>query len=260
MLVVGIICLLGAAGLAFLARSQARRLRQMRETDTLTCGAIADLHRAAVQEGGPGSFAHSCEIVGVAAPGEGGPLRAPESGEEAVWHRVTVTEHYWDWQRDSDGDRRRVRRRRELTDQRSDASFTVDDGTGRMLVAPEGAAIDHAPKTFDRFVEDRQEAEAGAGALAQIAGAISRWTDDTIGFQREEWSIRPGARLYVIGEVSDRGGRLELAKGGEGRFVVSTRSEAQLQTSAKRWSGGLAIAAGVLALAGVVLVVLGLVA
>ena len=260
MLVAGVVCLLIAAGLALVARSQAARLRQMSETETLTCGGIADLQKTAVEKGGPGRFARTCEVVGAAAVGEGGALRAPESGQEAVWHRVTVTEHYWDWDRDSDGDRRRVRRRREVADHSSTAAFAVDDGTGRIFVSPENADVDDPPKTSERFVQERGGAEVGEGAIAEVVEAISRWSDDTIGFEHTEWSIAPGTRLYVIGEVSDRAGRLELDKPEGGRFIVSTRTEEELKGSARRWSRVWAIAAGVLGVVGMALIVAGLLA
>ena len=133
MLIAGIICLLVAGALAFLAWRQHERLRRMQSTETLTCAAIAERQRAAVQAGGPGSFRLVCEVSGVAAPGEGGALRGPESGSETVWHRVTLSEHYWDTDVDADGDKRRERKVRLLESEGSDASFALHDGTGTIL-------------------------------------------------------------------------------------------------------------------------------
>jgi E3 Ubiquitin ligase len=257
MLWIGLICIAVAVGVLFIARSQNRRDRHMGTAETLTAAEIADLQKTAAEAVGPGSFAKVCEVVGAAHPGEGGALDAPESGQPAVWHRVKVTEHYYDWERDSDGDRRRVRRERELTSSESEADFQIQDATGTVFVTVKGADIDEPPKTFDRF-EKEKPTDLGSGMLASVAEAFSNWNDDTIGIQREEWSLRPGQRLYVIGEVSDKAGRIEFGKPEEGAYLVSTRTEAELRKSAQTWAKVWAIATLVLFVAGVGLTIAGI--
>lgn len=258
MLIAGIVCLLVAGALGFFAWRQHERLRRMQSTETLTCAAIAERRAAAVEAGGPGSFRLVCEVSGVAAPGEGGALRGPESGSETVWHRVTLSEHCWDTDVDADGDKRRERKVRLLESEASDASFALDDGTGTILVATAAADVDEPSKTSDRFTEERTDVEDASG----VAGAmqtVQRWTSSTIGFEYVEWAIRPGERLFVVGEATDAGGRLEMAKPADGRLLISTRSEEQLQRSAGRWSRGLGIAAAALAVIGLGLAIAGLV-
>jgi E3 Ubiquitin ligase len=257
-LIAGIVCLLVAGALGFFAWRQHERLRRMQSTETLTCAAIAERRAAAVEAGGPGSFRLVCEVSGVAAPGEGGALRGPESGSETVWHRVTLSEHCWDTDVDADGDKRRERKVRLLESEASDASFALDDGTGTILVATAAADVDEPSKTSDRFTEERTDVEDASG----VAGAmqtVQRWTSSTIGFEYVEWAIRPGQRLFVVGEATDAGGRLEMAKPADGRLLISTRTEEQLQRSAGRWSRGLGIAAAALAVIGLGLAIAGLV-
>ena len=59
------------------------------------------------------------------------------------------------------------------------------------------------------------------------------------------------------GEVSDASGRVTFANPDKGRYIISTRSEEQIVGSAERGATIGTIIAGVLAAAGVVLVVLG---
>jgi E3 Ubiquitin ligase len=257
MLWIGLICIAGAVGLLFLARSLNRRDRHMASAETLTAAEIAELQKTASDAVGPGSFAKLCEVVGAAHPGEGGELTAPESGQPSVWHRVTVTEHYWDWDRDSDGDRRRVRKERQLTSFESEADFQIKDDSGTVFVAVKGADIDEPPKTFDRF-EEEQPQDLGSSMFATVAEAFSNWNDDTIGIQREEWSLRPGQRLYVIGEVCDKSGRTEFAKPEKGQYIVSTRTETELRKSAQRWAKVWAIASLALGVIGIGLTIAGI--
>jgi hypothetical protein len=256
MLIAGGIALALAVVLLFVARHLNRRDRQMAVAETLSCSELTELQKTAAEAVGEGSFSKVCEVVGAAHPGEGGPLKAPESGKPAVWHRVTVTEHYWDEQRDSDGDRRQVRETREVSDTSSSASFQVKDASGAVFVTPNGAKIDEVPQTFDHF-EQKRPTDLGDGVLAGVGEMFANWNDNTIGFQRQEWSLPPGERLYVIGEISDKAGRLEFGKPEDGPYMVSTRSEEELRDSAQFWAKVWAISALVLAVAGVGLAIAG---
>ena len=66
------------------------------------------------------------------------------------------------------------------------------------------------------------------------------------------------AGAYVHGEVSDATGRVAFAKPSEGRYIISTRSEEQIVGVAERNATIARVATGVLLVAGIVLVVLGL--
>ncbi len=99
----------------------------------------------------------------------------------------------------------------------------------------------------------------GSGSATSFASLLLGGNDSgTIGFEVEEWVLRPGAKLYVHGEVGDENGRLVFGAG-DGRLLVSTRSERAIvagHRSGAKWRriGALAsIVLGVAALiAGVV--------
>jgi hypothetical protein len=93
-----------------------------------------------------------------------------------------------------------------------------------------------------------------------LVGSVLRsgGSSGTLGFEYEEWVIRPGARLYVHGEVSDASGRVAFAKPDKGRYIISTRSEEQIVGSAERGATIARVITGVLLVAGIALVIAGL--
>ena len=227
-------------------------------TETLTCAELGELSAAAAEAVGPGSFSQACEVVGVAAAGDQGVLTAPESGREVVWHRSEAIEHYWDTERDSDGDKRQVERTRVVASHVSGRRSWSATPTGEIVVEVSGADVDNAPVLADSYERDLSKVEIGSGLMANIAEAFLQ-KDKTIGIERKEWGIAPGQRLYVLAEASDRGGRLAMMKPAEGRFVISTRTEDELRASKRGFVNVARVLAIVLAAVGVVLIVLGLV-
>ncbi len=259
MLVGGVIALALAVGAYFLWRHQRRSLKEMTLAETLTAGDLKSLASAAAEAAGAGAFSHRCELVGKAQAGPQGLAKAPESGEECVWYRTKVTEHYWEWDRDSDGDRRRVERTRTIAQHESEEPFVLTDATGTVTLSPRDADLDEPVKVLDRL--DRDQSSSGAGGILEtLAQGVFDWGDRTIGLEREEWVVRPGQRLYVLGEAHDDGGQLGMRKGEGGRYVISLRSEEELKKSAGRWATAAAVATVALAVAGLGLVIAGLLA
>ena len=260
MLIAGAVLLLVASGLAYWGRSAQRSARRMTATETLPCGDIAALAQGVAGEVGGGSFRQRCEVVGTAEPGPGGALKAPESGQEVVWHRTEVTQTYWEMERttrDGKTERRRVEKSEVVSSITSTSPFSVRDDSGTVLIAPEGADVDAPEHALDRF--ERAGPESGSGGLSGALVDLLLDSDDsgTIGFQHEEWVIRPGRRLYVMGEVSDSGGQLMFTDPAEGKFQISTRSEEELVKGAQRTAKLATAGAAVAGVAGVALLIAG---
>jgi hypothetical protein len=260
MLIAGIVCLVLAAVAAAIAWWQHRKHEELTAVETSTCGQLRQLADAANVSAGPGAFRQRCEIVGAAKPAHVGTVKAPQTGRECVWYRTKVTHEYydWEWERDSDGDRhrRRVKKSRVLQDEKSDVPFALDDGTGQVVLHPDKADIDEPHEVLDQMDVDIER--SAPTLLEQIGISVSR-DDETIGYKREEWIIPVETRLFVQGEVTDEDDKLMLRKPDKGSFRVSTRSEQELlrgAESGRKWAG---VAAGVLGVAGLVLVVVGLV-
>lgn len=255
MLIGGLVLIAVAAGALAYAHFARRAARGMTATETLSCGDITTLAQGVAGEVGGGSFRQRCEVVGAAAPGPGGAIRAPESGQEAVWHRTQVTRHWRERQtvqRDGRSVTEMVDRSETVSEIVSEAPFVVRDDSGTIAVAPAGADVDAPEKVVDRS----EQGDRADSAVEVVAGALLG-SEQGERFEHEEWIIRPGARLYVHGEISDATGQVAFAKPADGRFLISTRSEEQIvkgkETAAKvaTWVGAAA------AVAGVVLVVAG---
>jgi E3 Ubiquitin ligase len=260
MLIGGLVLIGIAAGLLWFAQTRRKLHAEVSGTETSTCGDLDQLRRQVAGEAGAGQFRQRCELAGNAQP-EAQPVKAPFSGQDAVWYRTKVTHHYRERVRRKRGsdyvtdwdDRTRV-----VAEEESQTPFQLDDGTGRVLVDPRDAKLDEIEESFDRFEPD----PGGSGGSVEFLGLKIQTTSgsESVGFQREEWIIRPNRRLYVLGEVSDSSGRLQVSKPSEGRFLISTRSEEEIAAGAKKAVTYSTIGAAVAGVAGVVLVVLGILA
>jgi len=261
--IAGLVALVAAAIALFVWHLQAKSMRRMTSTETLSCGELDVLAKAATDVVGAGSFSQQCEVVGVAAAGEHGLLTAPDSGREVVWHRTRVTEHYWDETTETDGSKRRVDKTRVMSEHSSEDPFVVQDDTGTIVVDPRQADVDSPPKLVERVDRDSNDLEIGGGMLANLAEGMisSARSDRSTGIEHEEWGIPAGQRLYVLAEASDSGGRLAMVRPGNGggAFMISARTEAEVQQSTRAMrTVALAISVA-LGVTGVVLLLLDLV-
>lgn len=243
--VAGGVCVVVAVVFALLGVRARRRGQTIAETPTTRCADVGDLVASAAN-----GADQRVECAGRAAPGPGGPVSAPFSTRACVWYRSTITEHYWDTEhrRDSDGRTRteRVRRQREVSDDRAEAPFALTDDSGTVLVDPRKARMDQPERVLNEFHDRPRE-----GFLKELISG-----DRTIGYEHEEWIIAADTPLYVNGGAVARGDGWALAiPAGGGELLVSTRSEQELlaatQRAARWWFAG----AGVLGVVGLGLLV-----
>ena len=260
MLIAGLILVALAAVAAGVAYWQHRKHAELTAVEGSTCGHMRQLADAVAVSGG-GVFRQRCELTGAAKPAYVGTVNAPQTGREAVWYRTRVTHEFYDYEYDADEDpgrrRRRVKKSRVLSDERSDVPFAVDDGTGQAVIHPEKADVDAPVQVLEQMDRELEGTGDGGGLLEKMENSAAG-VDETIGYKREEWILPVDTRILVQGEVTEEEGLLRLRKPEQGSFRVSTRSEAELLQSAagvRKWS---AVAAGALALVGLALVVVGL--
>lgn len=256
MLIAGIVCLVLAAAAGGYAWWQDRKHDELSAVEASTCGDMRQLADAVSVSAGAGGFRQRCELNGTAQPAYVGTVQAPQTKKECVWYRNKVTHEYWDWHTvERNGHRERERRKRTdvISDETSDIPFALDDGTGQAVIHPEDADVHGPVKSADEFESDRSR----PGLLESLG---STWKDETIGYQREEWILPVGQKLFVQGEVIDEDGHLRLRKPEKGTFRVSTSSEEELLAEAATGRKWATAGAGALAVIGLVLVVLGLVA
>jgi hypothetical protein len=257
-MVIGGIILLVIAVVAYVyARSQQKSLSAMTLAETITCGELGQLQSAAAEAVGAGSFGQACEVVGVAAPGASGALTAPESGREVVWHRTVLTEHYTTTETNSEGKSHEVEKTRIVAQHVSQEPFVVRDSTGSIVVDPRGADLDEPFVLADKFERNSSSIDLGDSKWADIAEQFAR-AGVQGGIQHEEWGIPTGQQLYVLAEANDRSGTLTMSRPEKGRFLISTKTEEDLRDSAGKTVAIATSIALVAGLAGIVLLVLGL--
>jgi hypothetical protein len=256
MLIAGIVLLVLAAAAGGYAWWQDRKHDELTAVEASSCADMRQLADAVSVDAGGVAFRQRCELNGTAQPAYVGTVQAPQTKKECVWYRNKVTHEYWDYEwveRNGKRERDRTRRTETVSDDTSDIPFALDDGTGQAVIHPEEADIHGPHEVFDEFESDRSR----PGLLDMFA---DQWRDETIGYRREEWILPVGTKLFVQGEMTDEDGHLRLRKPESGTFRVSTSSEEELLASAASGRKWATIGAGALAVVGLVLVVVGLLA
>jgi hypothetical protein len=234
--IAGIVLLLIAVAAYFVVRDRRRRLGALAATATLPCNAlVAD---------------QTCEVAGIAQPGPDGALAGPSSRKPCVWHRQTVTQHWQESERDSDGDPRRVHKSNVLWDESSSDLFTVRDSTGEVLVNPEEVTVDHPVKSHD-LRADRNSLDP-MDTLLSLMGSRS---DEEI--EVKEWIIPIDEALYVRGTPVQTDYGLIMNDPRDGHFLISARSKQELAKSAKLWATVATVLGFTAAVAGVALIIVG---
>lgn len=175
------------------------------------------------------------------------PLIGEYSQRPALFMEISVERRYeyTEEQRDNDGNYRTVTRTgTETVSSRSEhVLFYLDDGSGaKILVDMEGAQKDSI-KSYEEF---RSDAPLGFNFSFSSSSR-------TLGYTYREKIIPDGARLYVLGEVSDRRGEICIVKPSEkgNPFIISVKSEEEIIKSAESsalWQMVGAIASAVIGL------------
>lgn len=254
MIIIGILLVAAAVGGFFLMRHTRSQLHTMIGTETLSIPELEELRRASDEVGGRGGFRKIAEVVGAAHPSPEGVLVAEVSKTECVWYRYKVERHY-EHVEYRDGKRHRSRRTEKVADFTSTRGYALIDEQGRTIgVDPGGTEPDGREQTVDRFEPHQGEVRFS------LFGIDIRADDSTIGFDYKEWLIRPGQRMYILGEVHDKIGPLVIAKpDGGGHFIVSARTEDELRRDRTRKHKLLAIGVVIAFAAGLALTVIGIV-
>ncbi|WP_018330731.1 GIDE domain-containing protein [Actinomycetospora chiangmaiensis] len=226
MLLFGIVLIALAAAAIVAANRRVAVRHAMIGASTSEVADLAVEQEALVDLGTVGGFSRVAAVVGYAHPVEEGPLRSPQTGTECVWWRRVVRTPYG-----HEGGGQTVH------EEASDRPFVLVEETGNITVDPR------------RTVPVQPEKVAEVSSFDPAYG----------GLVREEWVLRPGAEVYVHGEVHDREGALTIGAPAAGAFVVSTRTPTALREDSlllqRRWAWGGAVSGA----AGLALVVAALV-
>jgi hypothetical protein len=172
-----------------------------------------------------------------------------------VWHKHIVTRKYWTTQRryGSDGSYydERVEKEQRVAKHESQQAFTITDETGSILVHP-GRALEDMEKLVDRFERSDAPSDHVRLSIGQLNLSLpKRQRDGTIGYRYEEWVLRPGTKLFALGEASDATGTLTL----DSPSMVSTKNKQTLEVESQKKQRFSVAAGAVTAVAGLTLIV-----
>lgn len=137
---------------------------------------------------------------------------------------------YQETERDADGDLETRRRSEVVASNEQFALFAVEDDSGAVGVRGEGAEVD-ALEVMDRF--ERDAGGAGSISLGGLTFNLGE-RERTIGYRHVESILPVDAPVYVLGAVQDDGEIGAPPPGEEGRFLISHRSEEQLEKKFRR--------------------------
>lgn len=241
-LIFGLIFL--AIAISFLIKHRRLQLdvRAMRTTETSNIATLRAMQSSIAQEmGRNGTWREQVEVKGRVSCRN--PLTAELSKYSCVYCHTVIQEEYekTEYETDDDGDthRRENRGTKTISNNKNQLNFYLEDQTDKILVNPTGAEID-ALTVVNEFIP---------------AHRMVRRDYRILGYHHTEKIIEMESEVYILGEVKDIDGRLQIGGNSDRQqpFIISHRSEGELlqakTTQGKRklfWGIGLLIAGGVM--------------
>ena len=260
MLIAGLIVLVVAIGLIITAVLHRRRGISLAGSEELTVSDVLAQITAAAAALGPGNYRKHVAVSGQLVPSPHGELLSPLTRTPCVWHRTVIRRRHYEWVTENN-----QRRRQETTSLEHEASseqpFGISDGTATVAIDPSQARIDGAEKVLDVYEPQLTGGGFSTGVDVEVFGIrlSSDSGDDTLGYERVETVLRPGATMHVIGTVSDRTSALRIAEQDGTKVQISTRSRGELVTSTVKNAQRFMIAGTVVLIIGLALTIIGLV-
>ncbi len=270
MLWVGLILVVAAVVLFVLSKKSESKAFEMKATETSRVGDLQGLMAeiAADMPGGGGSgYSDFVELKGTIVCDQ--PVTGEMSNQPVALYETRVERQIETRRevRDSQGNVRTEwsKSTETVSSNRRDATFYLDDGTGRLRVRPEGADL-QLETIVDRFEQPsavEQGASLAIGGMRLAVGSgfgMSMGSDRrTIGYRFIERVLPIGRPLYALGEVADTDDGLVLRKPADKDkpFLLSLKSEEELVRSAESSAKWLRIGAVALGVGGIALAVIG---
>ncbi|AOS65247.1 GIDE domain-containing protein [Actinoalloteichus hymeniacidonis] len=224
--------LLIASVIAFFLMSHTRsELHAMIAAETLPVAELRMLRQASDDIGAKGSFRKECEVVGGATAGPSGMLRSELTGTECVWFRYRIEREY-EHVTYRDNQRHVSKRTEQLADHSSSQSYAIQDDAGDTItIEPGNLRPDKPEQVLNSYETAHGPGGSGLGNTLMRLVGNRMGGGGTLGHRYTEWVVRPGQRLYILGEVNDRRGDLTVSRPEKGHFIISTRSEEELRAS-----------------------------
>ena len=239
-LFLGVLLGIGGGVLTYLKMQSEKKLFLVAGTETST---VKDLEELAKEmSGGEGAsyenaFSHFAEVKGKGIIEV--PLKAQISGRECLYFKVTVErereEKYWT--KDSNGNRVQKRKRVWDTVSKNEqyADWYLEDTTGKIKMDARQAELDGLVETVNKY--EPQVPTGGSFGQALLGIVTSMTTNDKVlGYRTKEYILPIGTQLYVLGNVSDSSGELQIQNVTEKdkKYLISTKSEEEIVASSQK--------------------------
>jgi len=232
---IGIICLVISVVMFFTRRNQQQKLFSIKRARAVTAAELAETAGAVANEIGGGNWRDYVKLWGTVTTEA--PLLSEHRQKPCVYFVATVTREYEE--KTQEGELKR--KSEQVSHNRQFTPFWLKDDTGSILINPDGAAVE----TVDIMDELREERSRS-----------------TLGYRYRESVLPVGRSVLVVGAVSDVTGQVTIGKPvqADHQYLISLKDEEMLATTTSRHAQNMGIAMVVCLVAGVVLLVWGLLA
>ena len=233
-------------------------------TDTSTVSEVKENYESITGSLGSGNFTHFCELKGQAHSDQ--PITAELSNESVVYYKSEVIHKYerLENKKDSQGNMQKKWVKHSDTVSENEAwaqGWGVKDATGFVAINPKKSKLDSMQlhSKFEKGDPSKSGLDIKLGGVSIGLGGGGNSGHKTIGYEYKEIGIKQGQDLYILGDANDRDGSLIVSKPKDKKypFIVSTKSEDELQAGLGSAIKGLKIGAfvcfglgGALAVAG----------
>ncbi|QWF79571.1 E3 ubiquitin ligase family protein [Amycolatopsis sp. CA-230715] len=259
-IVLGVLLVVAAVAGFFYMQHTKSELHAMIGTETLSIPELERLRGISDELGSQGGFRKTAEVVGAAFQRPEGLLISEVSKSECVWYRYRIDRQY-EHVEYRDGRRHYSKRTEKVADFTSSEGYALIDEENRTIgVDPNGTSPEGVEQSVDRFEPAGGEQQPFELFGIRLPDFFASSRDNTIGYHYKEWIIRPGRRMYILGEVHDKIGPLVIGKPDQkGHYIVATRTEDELRKSRSQRHKLLAVGVVVAFVAGLASTVFGIV-
>ena len=240
-------------GCGFFTARQRGRLHKIQAIRSVTIEELHGLQQGVAKEIGAGAFAEAVKLQADLVCEQ--PLIAPFSEESCIAYQNTIVEIFEELvtTTNSEGKTTRSwqRRERNISNEERRCNFSLQQGSHRIAVDPDGAEIDMI-EIINRMepgqlMQPGRSAgiEGAAGVALQLASTMlnSNAGFRLIGYRRKESVFPASGTIFVVAEASDAGGSLHLHQPiKSGLFLIRNEGEERvlksLRNSINLWTIG----------------------
>lgn len=250
MVVIGSGLLMLAIAAATVGVRAGRLWQAIRQAGVTTPDALVEVARASRTTGI--TARRLCGVVGVATLPTGQTRLSTVNKERCVWHRHVVVHRQVRQRTDASGRIRRSTRRRRVENFRSNDPFLLVGQAAQVEIWPDRMRVYRPDRGRTRILPGRARQSFPDDGVILGDGGVQHF------FRHDEWVVREGTQLYVLGDVIMSRGEVTLRRPAKGPHILSTRAGAQLQSRALVVLVLVMVVAIVAAVTGTILVVDGL--